>query len=139
MPIPTPISAETDSCDLARRWGIADELARRIVAMATSAVDLGLIIISGFRSCEQQEDLARAGRPAAPCDLSTHTLCPAIGADLWTTPAPVTAVRARFVAAATLAGLRVGGGGPVDPLTGIPQDWNHVDLRGVTFGGRLPS
>lgn len=35
--------------------------------------------------------------------------------------------RAQFIERATLTGLRVGGGSAVDPGTGIPSDWNHVD------------
>lgn len=126
MKTPERVTPEVDVCELAQRWGIAGTLARKIRVMSANA-DLGLLIISGYRTCEQQAGLARVGRPAVACDVSTHTTCPATGADLWTTPAPVTAVKARFGTSAVLAGLRWGGGSQVDG-SGIPADWNHVDL-----------
>ena len=125
--LPQPIHAHTDPCALAAWWGLSLELATRLVAFTVLAGDLGLSIISGYRTCDEQTALGAAGRPAAPCDLSTHVACPATGADLLTLPFPVVSVKARFLAEGTLAGLRVGGGSPVDSL-GIPSDWNHVDL-----------
>ena len=125
--LPQPIHPETDPCALASWWGISEELSRLLIVFTVGAGDLGLSIISGFRTCEEQEALEAAGQPAAPCDLSTHVSCPATGADLLTLPFPVVSVKARFLAEGTLAGLRVGGGSPVDSA-GIPSDWNHVDL-----------
>ena len=125
--LPQPIHAHTDPCDLASWWGLSLELATRLVAFTVLAGDLGLSIISGYRTCDEQTALGAAGRPAAPCGLSTHVSCPATGADLLTLPFPVVSVKARFLAEGRLAGLRVGGGSPVDSL-GIPSDWNHVDL-----------
>jgi len=131
--IPQGLTADVDPCHLAQRWGLTLTLAERILQGSANAGDLGLTIISGERTCAQQEALGRAGRPAASCKLSTHVVsksgpCGATGADLWTTPTPVTAVKHRFAAAMTFAGLRVGGGSPVDPRTGLFSDWNHVDL-----------
>jgi len=125
--IPQPIRDGDDPCLLADRWGLSVRLADRLVAFSRDAPDLGLMIISGARTCEEQTALAARGRPAVACDKSTHTECPATGADLWTTPTPVRPVKARFVAAGTFARLRVGGGSPIDDV-GIPSDWNHVDL-----------
>jgi len=132
--IPQPLRDGDDLCELAFRWGIAIRLADKLLTLARSAPDLGLMIISGFRTCEEQMALAAAGRPAADCDRSTHTDCPATGADLWTTASPITGsgalnrpIVARFGAAVTFAGLRWGGGSPVNAW-GAPADWNHVDL-----------
>ena len=125
--IPQALTPGLDPCILTQRWGISLALADKLLRFSALAGDLGLMIISGYRTCEHQMALGRAGRPAAPCDVSTHVSCPATGADLFTTPTPVVSVKARFVAEATFAGLRVGGGSPVDDA-GIPSDWNHVDL-----------
>ncbi len=128
--LPQAISPETDPCQLARTWGLDLRLARKLVAFSRLAGDLGLSIDSGARTCAEQMALKDAGRPAAPCHVSTHVVGPgrpcSTGADLLTTPAPVTAVKARFLAEGTLAGLRVGGGSRT--VLGIPIDWNHVDL-----------
>lgn len=128
MPLAEPINPETDPCALASKWLISEELARRLVVMSQWAGDLGLVIISGFRTASEQRALIE--QPdlfAASVDLSTHTSCPATGADLWTTPTPVRAVKQRFTQAAVFAGLRVGGGSRADS-NGIFKDWNHVDL-----------
>lgn len=128
--IPQPVTPTTDPCVLAPRWGISLELARKLVA-ASSDKDLpfSLSIISGFRTCEHQAEL----NPALPCcdsgrrPCSTHTTCPATGADLWPSVAVTNAVKAHFGRAVVLAGLRWGGGSPKDQ-DGYPVDWNHVDL-----------
>ncbi len=132
--IPQPLRDGDDPCELAFRWGIAIRLADKLIQLARSAPDLGLMIISGARTCAQQMDLGSRGRPAASCDKSTHVACPATGADLWTTASPIDGlgrlnrpVVARFGAAVTFAGLRWGGGSPVNAW-GAPADWNHVDL-----------
>lgn len=107
------------------------ELAGRLQQMAADLTlggdDLTVSIISGYRTPEQQEALRQAGRPAAHPDRSTHLACPATGADLRLSVTPTTAIKARFGQAAIRAGLRWGGGSPVDD-NGIPSDWNHVDL-----------
>lgn len=125
--IPQAITPETDYCQLARAWQLQQILAWNLVRM-TRRLEFAVSIISGHRSCEQQEALRREGRPAAPCDVSTHVVCPAQGADLLPGVAPTNAVKARFGEAALSVGLRWGGGSPIDPETGIPSDWNHVDM-----------
>lgn len=87
-----------------------------------------LSIISGFRSREEQDQLRREGRPAADEMASTHRTCPATGADLYLGLQATNTLKAQFGAAVRLVGLRWGGGSPIDPGTGIPSDWNHVDL-----------
>lgn len=84
-------------------------------------------MISGYRTPEQQEELIREGRPAAPVELSTHTTCPATGADVRVATFPTDAIKATWGRIATEHGLRWGGGSPRDDR-GIPSDWNHVDL-----------
>lgn len=118
-------------CVFLDRWGISDELGTRIVLMA-GRLEFGIRIISGIRSEKRQDELRSEGRPTAPPGVSTHTSCPATGADLVPMVAAVTAVKARFGAEAVFAGLRWGGGSPIGDLEsdepGIPSDWHHVDL-----------
>lgn len=134
MPLPETIPApatELEVCQLSQRWIIHPRLAYLLAKMATE-VPFALQIISGFRTREHQLELAAQGRPAADPQLSTHCTCPAIGADLrimGLDPGPYE--KALFGAAATRVGLRWGGGSPPDPKTGIPSDWNHVDLGRV--------
>jgi hypothetical protein len=123
--IPETVSETTDPCQLARRWIIATELAERIVCL-THHVPFSFQIISGWRDRDEQESLIRAGRGAA-MDKSTHTSCPATGADLWPLVAVTTNVKGYLGAACTLCGLRWGGGSSLDE-DGLPWDWNHVDL-----------
>ncbi len=124
-----------DHCLLSERWGISEGLSIKLLRLDELAGDLGLLIISGIRTCSHQERLQReAGSLATSCARSTHVShdgCPATGADLWTTPTPVRAVKHRLAAEAFRVGLRVGGGPPVDPSTGTFKDWNHVDLGPV--------
>jgi len=123
--IPERITGEW--CDLSRRWLIHPELARRLVTLAARA-PFPVQIISGYRSPAKQKALRQEGRPAAPVDLSTHTSCPATGADVWPGVAVTRVVQAQLGEAGVIAGLRWGGGSPVDPSTGIPTDWNHFDM-----------
>ena len=125
MPLPEKI--ELDPCGIADRWMLSSELSERLVLMA-SFLPFPIQIISGYRSPEKQRALGREGRPVALVSKSTHTSCPATGADLWPGIAKTRVVQATFGEAAVRAGLRWGGGSPVDPQTGIPSDWNHVDL-----------
>lgn len=126
--IPMAITAETDWCMLSDRWQISHALARVLIRLARN-LEFGIMIISGHRTPEQQADLlSDPNSKAAPVDRSTHTVCPATGADIWPTIGVTNAVRARLGAEATLVGLRWGGGSPIDPQTGIPSDWNHLDL-----------
>jgi len=116
----------TDICPFLTRWMIHPDLARALYKMAARA-PFGISIISGYRTPDQQEALKREGRPAADPSVSTHLSCPAGGADVRLDVAVTDAVKATFGRLAVEAGLRWGGGSPVDQ-NGIPSDWNHVDL-----------
>ena len=129
MPLPQSFDGESNVCAIAERWGIAVELAFKLVKMAGS-IPVGLTIYSGLRSSAHQDQLRREGRPAADNDRSTHLACPATGADVRFTLGAAnieSQSRVQFGLAATLVGLRWGGGGPVDSSS-IPVDWNHLDL-----------
>ena len=115
-----------DMCQLAQRWRIAQELAFKLQDMA-HRLPYQVSIISGYRSVEEQNVLIEEGK-GAPLNRSTHVTCPATGADLWVAVAVTDVVKAVFGEAAVSSGLRWGGGSSVDPQTGIPSDWNHVDL-----------
>lgn len=128
-----PQSLNGSQCEqLCGRWGISPELAVRLLELASrwnerfGAVG-GLMITSGYRTREEQEELERAGRPAAQDRLSTHRSCPATGADLQLPVAADDYIKAEFGRLVILSGLRWGGGSPVD-ARGVPSDWNHVDL-----------
>jgi len=131
IPNAIPMKAEEDwprFCGWVARWGISVDLGVRLLDMQ-AAFPAVLSIISGRRTDAQQDALRAEGRPTAPNDRSTHLDCPlATGADLTVSVAADNAVKLAFGLAATQAGLRWGGGSPVDPDTGIPSDWNHVDL-----------
>jgi len=130
VPLPEGISEETDICRLSSRWGISVQLALKLKRMARR-IPMGLTIFSGARSPEHQDRLREAGRPAATNSTSTHLSCPATGADVRFTLGAANLElqsRAIFGAEAVSAGLRWGGGGRIDPTTGIPIDWNHLDL-----------
>lgn len=121
--------AESRLCALATRWKISGELSIRLGRMA-QALTFPALIISGYRSEQEQEALRRAGRPTAPSHLSTHLTCPATGADLkliTVVKLPTLAVKKHFGAAAAAAGLRWGGGSKIGS-DGTPEDWHHVDL-----------
>lgn len=116
-------------------WGIQPLLICRLFDMEArfqQATGRELTIISGLRSCTRQLELELEGRPAADCDVSNHTVCPARAADLRIGGLTTRSLKAEFGRAAIEAGLRWGGGSPVDS-GGIPSDWNHVDL------GRRPA
>ena len=121
---------EGEVCRLVRRWRISQELSIRLWNMAGN-IPFGLEIFSGFRTEAQQNELRESGRPTAPNDLSTHLSCPATGADIRFAlgGANIEKVsQAQFGMFAVFSGLRWGGGGKIDPTTGIPIDWNHLDL-----------
>lgn len=120
------VTPTSDPCEISTRWKLDDRVARALVRMA-SRLPFGFRIISGHRTREEQLELARQGRPAAPDHLSTHRSCPATGVDIWPDVEPTRPVKATLGAAAMEQGLRWGGGSPVDD-TGIPSDWNHFDL-----------
>lgn len=125
--IPQPIEELTDPCELAPRWGISMQLAIKLVAFRLR-LGLPLTIISGFRTAAHQATLNSLPDCASgqrPC--STHTTCPATGADVWPGVAITNAVKAHMMRAAAEVGLRMGGGSPLD-ADGFPTDWNHMDL-----------
>jgi len=125
--IPQVITESEDFCVFANKWLIEPELAMRLQMMSRHT-EFPVSIISGGRTPTEQNALRRSGRPAAANDVSTHLSCPATGADLMPQIAVTDVVKARLGAEATFAGLRWGGGSPVDAETGIPSDWNHFDL-----------
>lgn len=128
--IPENFDGSSDPCALASRWVLVLDLTQRLVAMS-SQIPGGLTIFSGMRTVAEQEALEAAGRPTAPLDLSTHLSCPATGADVRFTLGAANLElqsRVQFGFWAVANGLRWGGGSPVDPTTGIPSDWQHLDL-----------
>lgn len=126
QPIPPSFADQVEFCTWTAKWGISVELGRKLQKMQDQ-FPTQLVIFSGFRTREQQEQLDQEGRPTAPFDLSTHTTCPATGADVRPQIAWDPAVTLTFGLAATFAGLRWGGGGPIDDV-GIPIDRSHLDL-----------
>ena len=117
---------DAELCDFQKRWKIAGVLATKLHCLATR-LEFTFWVISGWRSEDQQQKLIDEGK-GAPLHLSTHVTCPATGVDVWPTVTPTNVTKARLGAEARVCGLRWGGGSPVDPDTGIPSDWNHLDL-----------
>lgn len=118
---------DEELCNFAAYWGVCLNLAQMVTKMAQD-LPFTIQVISGYRSCAQETLLGEQGRPAIACDKSNHTTVPARAMDIWPGVAVTNAVKAQVGRAATFAGLRWGGGSPADPATGIPSDWNHVDL-----------
>jgi len=119
-----------DPCAIATRWRVVYDLVRRLVLSAEDFWEEtrgDVQIISGYRTALEQAQLGRAGRPAAPDDLSTHRTCPATGVDVSLGFAPTRIQKATWGRIVVMNGLRWGGGGAVDD-GGIPIDWGHVDL-----------
>jgi hypothetical protein len=97
MALPQLIEPWSDVCLIAERWRISLRLAVMLVIMR---VEVGrdprfrgrageppqIYLISGYRDPSRQEaicrDLEGTGRPCADPRRSTHTSCPATGADL---------------------------------------------------------
>ena len=129
QPIPDRTVATIEEfCNWVVRWRIDPRLGRALQTMQAN-FPTTLSITSGHRTDAEQDALRESGRPTAPNNLSTHLDCPwATGADLSAGVAADPAVKIALGLAASLAGLRWGGGSPVDPETGIPSDWNHVDM-----------
>jgi len=130
IPIPVPQAELLDDggCALARRLKTDLRVVQKVI-MAQRELPFRLQITSAWRSEEHQRRLKEQGYPAADPSVSNHCSCPSTALDL--TPVGVTAtdyVKALMGAAFRRAGLRWGGGSPVDPETGIPSDWVHVDL-----------
>lgn len=131
MMLPQPIAKNRLSssiCSLASRWKIDVRLATRITEVAFR-LPYGISILSGFRTEKEQLALEKKqGSMATSVELSTHCSCPATGADLWPSVTVTNVVKATFGEAVVACGLRWGGGSPVNSKTGIPKDWNHVDM-----------
>lgn len=133
MPLPRELNPEElveDVCVLALEWGVERILMNRLHMMA-KLLPFKLLLVSGFRTRSEQDALSKAG-DAAPFDRSTHTTCPATGMDLqvvgWSKKNAPPEIRRVFGTAAQAVGLRWGGGSRADERTGLPVDWNHVDL-----------
>lgn len=117
--------------ELWQGWGLSCLLASKLyqaLIQAEQETGLSWYMVSGYRTPEYQDQLRREGRPTAPPGCSTHTTCPSTGADIGVATFPTNAIKATWGRIASEHGLRWGGGSPVDPDTGIPSDWNHVDL-----------
>lgn len=107
--------------------GFALRVARTIIEF-DEETRTPISIISGHRTDAEQNQLIKQGRPAAPVGASNHTSCPATAVDLRISGIPVNVQKAILGRIAVFNGLRWGGGSPVDPETGIPSDWNHLDM-----------
>lgn len=131
VPLAQRVQAGTyDDCLLfCTKWKIDPTLALKLFQVA-AALPFPISIISGYRTeASQRELLARPDTTAAPVHLSTHTSCPATGADVRVDLPTVTDAHKRaFGAAAERVGLRWGGGARRE--NGIPagSEWAHVDL-----------
>jgi hypothetical protein len=118
-------------CDVSIQWLIHYDLARMLRGVAEQwerETGRDFWLISGYRSAAEQAQLAEEGRPTAPDDRSTHRTCPATGVDVWIGPLPTNAMKATLGRIVGDHGLRWGGGSRVDAETGIPLDWNHLDM-----------
>lgn len=126
------IITNSDACTLAERWTVEIETMERVWRAAQRyEMEMGgqrVSIISGWRSRAEQRRLGRLSRPTAPDDLSTHRSCPATGVDISLGLLASEFMKATWGRLTLIAGLRWGGGGPVDPDNGIPLDWRHVDM-----------
>ena len=122
---------DADPCDLAARWKVSIDTMGRVWAAAhrfeTETGGIRVEIVSGWRSRLEQRRLGRQGRPTAPDALSTHRSCPATGVDIALGFLPTMFVKALWGRLAGISALRWGGGGPVDPESLLPVDWQHVD------------
>jgi len=124
------ILTQANECDLALRWGVTVDTIGRVKAAAEDFVtETGrdVWIISGLRTAAEQRRLSSQGRPTAPDSLSTHRSCPATGVDISLGARPSGFLKARWGHWTLVHGLRWGGGGAVAE-SGIPIDWQHVDV-----------
>jgi len=133
-------ASHADFCEFVAEWQVTETLAAKAMALGcrfTEGGGFALRIISGGRTCEQQNRLRAAGRPAASCARSTHVLEGgrlATGFDIATPTGvgPPGSPSADLVwrtigALAQLEGLRWGGGSDI-LVSGVPTDPNHFDL-----------
>ena len=124
--LPQAIQMPMDVTEFANRWRISCELARKLIAVA-ARLPFPILMISGFRTREEQQALKDRGVETAPDHLSTHRSCPATGADIRVATAVTRQVKAWLGTVAVEQGLRWGGGSALDEY-GFPKDWNHLDL-----------
>jgi len=127
---PEPLTQQV-LCDLVQRWLVEPETMSKVILAAQdykAATALDVFIISGHRTKEEQTRLGRQGRPTAPDELSTHRSCLATGVDIDLGFLVQGPLKVAWGTAAVGRGLRWGGGSPIDPTTGIPSDWPHVDV-----------
>ncbi len=119
------------ACALAERWKVSLDTMERVWLSARDyEIESGgrqVWLISGWRSAAEQRRLSRKGRPTASDDRSTHRSCPATGVDISLGPFPTGFLKATWGNLALRHGLRWGGGGPTEPDSLIPLDWQHVD------------
>jgi uncharacterized protein YcbK (DUF882 family) len=120
---------------IGEKWLLDPRLAQRVAVVMhewRKETHIGIEVISGYRTVEEQRELIRRGRPAADPSVSTHTSCPSTGVDVRINGLMTRLMKARFLRIARMAGLRVGGNDYCTPSTcddiGIPNDWNHLDL-----------
>jgi len=118
-------------CELAERWQVDPDTMRRVWGAAhdyeTHTGGRRVEIISGWRSAAEQRQLGRRGRPVAADDVSTHRSCPATGVDISLGLLPSGFMKHTWGRIVFTHGLRWGGGSQLDPDTGTPIDWPHVD------------
>jgi len=130
LPLPfRPDITDLDCWDIAELFGLDFNVAERLLHSAQDfeqETRRPVQLISGYRTRAEQAALARAGRPAAPDEVSTHRSCPATGADIALGYLPTRVHKAIWGRIVVMNGLRWGGGGAVDD-GGIPLDWQHVD------------
>ena len=124
----SPVWTQQELCDFSEHWKISTVLADKLYQLA-QRLPFSISIISGYRSRAHQDELRASGRPTAANDVSTHTSCPATGADISVALYPDAAVKLEVGHQATLLGLRWGGASrPTLDRDGVPVDWNHFDL-----------
>ncbi len=126
---PAPLTPER-LCDIASRWFVEPVVMAAVIFAAEdfeAQTGRTVFILSGWRSEAEQRRLGRQGRPTAPDAVSTHRSCLATGVDVDIGFLPSDLMKVVLGTAAVFRGLRWGGGSPVDPTTGIPSDWNHLD------------
>ena len=140
IPQPVPRLGEATAgevCAFRNKWLLHPTLLDKLMR-AQAELPFGLKVRQGHRTRAEYEALKRAGRPVTPTyEMSTHAQCPSQGADMDIEIAVTNVTKALFGSAIVRAGLRWGGrsdGGGIDPETGIPYDWNHVDMGPVSRG-----
>lgn len=118
-----------EACELVDQWRLEPNFAEKVAHVVNdleSELGRTVRIISGFRTNAEQDALRRSGRPAAPNNVSNHTICPARAVDISLGFGPTRVQKAILGRIAMMNGLRWGGGSSVDS-GGIPSDWQHLD------------